>query len=224
MTPIEAADTPTIDRLADFGRVGSVATTPRDLVPLPVVQLATLLGVEADEISRCMTGGSAWPSVPERFQVSAAIATANDDTAACASELGFRVQRVMETATAACALLDEHDLVCVHAQVTAETPRAKRDSLEAIDAELVAPVARKLEDCETWRLLLTTDAVVRCEGQTREALPVPFLMAGSWVRRVVRRRWSEVEADASDLHVDPGCELMDYFLNAGVVSRRSVRR
>jgi len=46
--------------------------------------------------------------------------------------------------------------------------------------------------------------------------PVPFLMAGANVTSILKRTFSEAHANASDLHIDRGHELMEYFLRSGL--------
>jgi 2,3-bisphosphoglycerate-independent phosphoglycerate mutase len=45
---------------------------------------------------------------------------------------------------------------------------------------------------------------------------VPFALCGEHVHAVLRRPLSEAHAAESDLHIDFGHELMEYFLRAGL--------
>jgi len=45
--------------------------------------------------------------------------------------------------------------------------------------------------------------------------PSPFAMAGTRVRSVVKGPYSERNAAASDLRIERGHELMEYFLRGG---------
>lgn len=101
---------------------------------------------------------------------------------------------------------------------------AKVQAIEALDREVLSPLAEHLESLEMWRLLVVCDQVIRCGERRSGAEPGPLFMSGPYVRRVVPRLWTEADAEASDLHVDPGHELLDYFLNAGLTARRSRSR
>ena len=46
------------------------------------------------------------------------------------------------------------------------------------------------------------------------AEPPPFCLAGKSVRGTLHKPFSEAFARSSDLHVDRGCDLMEYFLRA----------
>ena len=52
--------------------------------------------------------------------------------------------------------------------------------------------------------------------------PVPFAMAGSWVRGLVEEEFGETNATNADLHIDHGHDLMEYFLYSGL--KRSIDR
>lgn len=138
-------------------------------------------------------------------------------------------------ARATIAALDTHDIVCCHIESPDEAAHqadweTKVAAIEAIDREVIGPLAAKLEtygDPEQdpgatgWRLLVMPDHFTRCDNRKHDATPVPFAMAGAWVRSVVPRVLTEESAAASDLHVNPGHELMEYFLRSGL--RGSVR-
>lgn len=103
-------------------------------------------------------------------------------------------------------------------------------SIEAIDSEVVGPIARRLDRCgdpavdpaaEGWRLLVMPDHFTLVGTRKHDATPVPMLMAGAWVRSVVERPFSERAGAESDLAVDPGHELMEYFLRGGLAHVRS---
>ena len=80
------------------------------------------------------------------------------------------------------------------------------------------------------RLVLALGAVYLIWGSTYlairysiEDLP-PFLMAGAWIRSVVTAPFSEAASNDSDLHIDPGADLMEYFLFSGRNNPRSAAR
>lgn len=133
--------------------------------------------------------------------------------------------------------LRSHDVVCCHIEAPDEAShqgdwRTKVESLEAIDRHIVGPVAAALEAYgnpaerpgeEGWRLLVMPDHYTLCSTRKHDATPVPFLMAGAWVRSLVERPFTEAAAAESDLIINPGHELMEYFLRGGVVSARGRR-
>ncbi len=130
--------------------------------------------------------------------------------------------------------LDRYDIVCCHVEAPDEAShqadwQTKVASLESIDREIIGPVSKALEkygdpetdpDSEGWRLLVLPDHYTLCSTRKHDPTPVPFMMAGAWVRSVVERSFSERQADASDLHIDPGCDLMEYFLRSGLAGTR----
>lgn len=130
--------------------------------------------------------------------------------------------------------LTKYDVVCCHVEAPDEAShqgdwKTKVASLEAIDREIVARVAPALEqfgDPEReegrrgWRLLYMPDHYTLCSTRKHDATPVPFFMAGAWVRSAVERSMTEDSANASDLKIAHGHDLMEYFLKGGVPARR----
>ncbi|MFT5422388.1 MAG: 2,3-bisphosphoglycerate-independent phosphoglycerate mutase [Phycisphaerales bacterium] len=137
------------------------------------------------------------------------------------------------------AALDTYDLVVCHVEAPDEASHqgdfaTKIASLESIDARIVGPVIDHLkahhsdpkgaspaesgegEADDGWRVLVMPDHYTLCATRKHDATPVPFLMAGAWVRSIVERPFTEAAADEADLHIDPGCELMEYFLKSGL--------
>jgi 2,3-bisphosphoglycerate-independent phosphoglycerate mutase len=129
--------------------------------------------------------------------------------------------------------LSKYDIVCCHVEAPDEASHqadhvTKVASLEAIDREIVGPLMNALEkygdpdvdpDAEGWRVLVLPDHYTLCSTRKHDATPVPFAMAGAWVRSVVPRVLTEKQADDADLHIDPGADLMEYFLNSGLIRR-----
>tara|TARA_R110000782_G_scaffold20675_11_gene55843 strand:- start:6844 stop:8121 length:1278 start_codon:yes stop_codon:yes gene_type:complete len=129
--------------------------------------------------------------------------------------------------------LEHFDVVCSHVESPDEASHqadweTKVAAIEAIDREIVGPVVealRKYGDPETdpesdgWRVLVLPDHFTLCSTRKHDNTPVPFLMAGAWVRSVVERTFSERQAEESDLHIEPGSDLMEYFLRAGLAAK-----
>jgi 2,3-bisphosphoglycerate-independent phosphoglycerate mutase len=139
---------------------------------------------------------------------------------------------------AACDALARFDLVCAHVETPDEMShqgdwRGKVASIEAIDRFVVGPLADRMTefgdaerdgDCEGWRILVAIDHATRCETRRHDAMPVPFLMAGAWVRSLVPRRLTEADGAGADLRIDAGHELMEYFLHGGLARVRAKGR
>ena len=56
----------------------------------------------------------------------------------------------------------------------------------------------------------------RLSHRKHDPTPVPFVMAGKKVKSVLKRPLTEANAQASDLHIPFGHELMEYFLHSGL--------
>lgn len=82
--------------------------------------------------------------------------------------------------------------------------------IELVDRDLIGPLVDALGglDGDSPRRLLVA------VSHDAEGGPTPFVLAGGWVRSVVPRRFAE--ALSSDMLVDPGCELLEYALRAGL--------
>ena len=121
---------------------------------------------------------------------------------------------------AAVKALDEFDLVFVHVEAPDEAGhnadiKAKVYALEQIDEHIVGPVLRRLQqEGDDWRILVLPDHPTPCRLRTHTADPVPFAMAGKRVEGVLQGPFNEETAAASDLHVERGCEMMEFFLKA----------
>jgi 2,3-bisphosphoglycerate-independent phosphoglycerate mutase len=183
------------------------------------------------------------PSVPtfeSRFGLRGAMITSVDLLAGIASYIGWERLHVpgltsyhdtdyVAQGLATVEALSKYDVVCCHVEAPDEAShqgdtRTKVASLEAIDEHIVAPVVKGLArfgDPEVgsqspgWRLLIMPDHYTLCSTRKHDATPVPFLMAGAWIRSTVARPFTEEAALASDLKIDPGHDLMEYFLRGG---------
>ncbi len=119
---------------------------------------------------------------------------------------------------AAVAALDGCDLVCVHVEAPDEAGHhadaaGKIAAMENIDRHVVAPLLERLSaEGEDWRILVLPDHPTPCTERTHTREAVPFALAGKGIPSVVEAHFTEADAARSDLHVNPGCELMEYFL------------
>lgn len=137
---------------------------------------------------------------------------------------------------AAAAALDHYDLVVAHVESPDEAShqgdwQSKVAAIEAIDRDVIAPILSKLESFGLaeddpramepgapmgWRMLLAPDHYTLVSTRQHDSTPPPFLIAGAWVRSVLKSAWSEERSAESDLHIDPGAGLMEYFLYSGL--------
>lgn len=118
---------------------------------------------------------------------------------------------------AAVSALDRFDLVAVHIEAPDEAGHlgdyeAKVAAIERIDESIVGPVLEKLRSYERWRIMIAPDHPTPVGRRVHTATPPPFCMAGHAVQPLLHRPFSETAAAAGDLQVDPGHELLEYFL------------
>jgi 2,3-bisphosphoglycerate-independent phosphoglycerate mutase len=121
---------------------------------------------------------------------------------------------------ATAAMLDRYDLVFSHVEAPDEAShqadfRTKVESIEHIDRHVVGPVLEKLRTFPEWRILVMPDHPTNIATRKHGYAPSPFAMAGTRVRGVVKSPYSERNAAASDLKIERGHELMEYFLRGG---------
>lgn len=188
------------------------------------------------------------PLFKDKYGLRGAMTTAVDLLAGIAALIGWERLNVPGATSyhdndyagqgrATCEALDDHDIVCCHVESPDECShqgdwKTKVAAIEAIDREVVGPIVRKLQQygdaekqtgAQGWRLLLLPDHFTLVSTRKHDSTPVPFLMAGAWVRSAVQRPYSERAAAASDLCVEPGDQLMEYFLRGGLPGRRASR-
>jgi len=117
-------------------------------------------------------------------------------------------------------MLDKYDLVFSHVEAPDEAShqadfKTKVESIEHIDRYVVGPVLEKLRTFPEWRILVMPDHPTNIATRKHGYAPSPFAMAGTRVRGVVKSPYSERNAAASDLKIERGHELMEYFLRGG---------
>jgi len=121
---------------------------------------------------------------------------------------------------ATAAMLDQYDIVLSHVEAPDEAShqadvRTKIASIEAIDKHVVGPVLKKLQTFPEWRLLVLPDHPTNIATRKHGYAPTCFAMAGTRVRSVLQKPYSEKNAASSDLRIENGHELMEYFLRGG---------
>lgn len=120
--------------------------------------------------------------------------------------------------SAAVEALNHYDIVCVHVEAPDEAghnadPDAKVEALEQIDRHIVGPVLQRLElEGDEWRILVLPDHPTPCTVRTHTSDPVPFAIAGKDMQGVLDEPFTEQTAEAADLHIARGCDLMEFFL------------
>jgi len=122
----------------------------------------------------------------------------------------------VETARA----LDQYDLVFSHVEAPDEAShqadwKTKVAAIEHIDRYVVGPVLEKISTFPEWRILVMPDHPTNIATRKHGYAPSPFCMAGTRVKSVVKCTYNEANAAASDLKIERGHELMDYFLRGG---------
>jgi 2,3-bisphosphoglycerate-independent phosphoglycerate mutase len=120
---------------------------------------------------------------------------------------------------AAVAALDSFDLVFVHVEAPDEAGHLgdvdkKITAIERVDQHVVGPVLERIRTFEEWRILVVPDHPTPVERKIHTADPPPFCMAGSAIQSVLNRPFTEANAASGNLIIDPGHELMEYFLKA----------
>lgn len=118
---------------------------------------------------------------------------------------------------AAVSALDTYDLVVVHIEAPDEAGHlgdvdAKVSAIERIDEHIVGPVLEKLRGFDHWKLLIAPDHPTPVERRTHTSVPPPFCLAGHMVHATRSLPFSEANGRSGDLQIDPGHELMEYFL------------
>jgi 2,3-bisphosphoglycerate-independent phosphoglycerate mutase len=189
------------------------------------------------------------PAFAERFGLKGAMITGADLWAGLAAYLdldragepgmtGHRDTDYGARGRGVCAALDRYDMVCCQIDAPDEASHqgdaaGKVASLEAIDRGIIGPVLEKLRgfgdpekepEAEGWRLMVLPSHYTLVSTRKHDSTPVPFAMAGSWVRSVVRRPFNEKNAGESDLHIEEGHELMEYFLRGGLAGVKGASR
>jgi 2,3-bisphosphoglycerate-independent phosphoglycerate mutase len=115
------------------------------------------------------------------------------------------------------AALADHDLVCVHIEAPDEASHeGKADekvlALERIDQHIVGPLLEALPKHGEWRILVSPDHRTTLRTRAHAYGPVAFAMAGSGINSRGQPSYDEVVADASDLALEKGHDLMKMFL------------
>jgi 2,3-bisphosphoglycerate-independent phosphoglycerate mutase len=114
--------------------------------------------------------------------------------------------------------LSQYDLVIVHVGAVNEIchqgdPEAKVKAIEAVDRRLVGPILEGMGDFAPWRLMVASDHMSPAEDPAPLKWPVPVAFCGHEVTAVREYPFTEESAKKSDLFIERGPELMEFFLN-----------
>ncbi|MBN1854666.1 MAG: cofactor-independent phosphoglycerate mutase [Pirellulales bacterium] len=115
------------------------------------------------------------------------------------------------------AIQGAYDIICVHIEATDEASHegdcaAKIAALEAIDQDIVGPLAEVLRCRDNWRLLVSPDHPTPIRTKTHSHGSVPFVMAGSDVQPDTNTVYDDATADMSGCSFPVGWKLMRFFL------------
>ncbi len=113
--------------------------------------------------------------------------------------------------------LNHFDLVVVHIEAPDEAGHQgdsteKVSAIERIDEHIVGPLLEKLRGRGDWRLMIAPDHPTLLSSRIHSAEPPPFCIAGTGIQNVTPATFCESDAMRSDLQIDPGFELMEFFL------------
>ena len=118
---------------------------------------------------------------------------------------------------AAVAALKDYDLVAVHVEAPDESAHQgmaeeKVKALERIDQAVVGPLLEALRGCGDYRILVAPDHATLLRTKGHDATPPPFCYAGTGVGPGSGRPFTEREAEATGVCLDPGHTLLEAFL------------
>ncbi len=169
-------------------------------------------------------------SFESRFGVTGALIAAVDLIRGIATSVGMELIEVpgatgyldtdyVAKGAAAVAAIDKYDLVVVHIEAPDEAGHlgdadAKIKAIERIDEHIVGPVLDALRRNDHWKVMVAPDHPTPVESKLHSATPPPFCIAGHAVQSLLERPFNESNSAFSDLQIDPGHELMEYFLRS----------
>ncbi len=164
----------------------------------------------------------------DKFGLNGAIISAVDLLKGLGRIIGFEVINVpgatgyydtdyQAKADAAVKALKEKDFVFLHVEAPDEAGhngdlREKITAIERFDQMVVGTVLAAYKDKSNFRLLLLPDHATPVSLKTHTADPVCFGIYGQGIEGRGFPKYSEKQAESSDLYFEKGYELMDYFI------------
>ena len=120
-------------------------------------------------------------------------------------------------AKAALKSLEEKDFVFVHVEAPDEAGhngdlREKITAIERFDQLVVGTILKAFKRKKNFRILVLPDHPTPISVKTHTAEPVVFGIFGKGITARGFLNYSEKEAEKSDLYIEKGHELMDYFI------------
>jgi 2,3-bisphosphoglycerate-independent phosphoglycerate mutase len=174
-------------------------------------------------------------SLRERFGLKGAVITAVDIIRGIAVGMGMDLIEVpgatgyIDTdyeakGRAAVKALDDYDVVVVHVEAPDESAHQgmaeeKVKALERIDQAVVGPLLAALRARGDYRVLVAPDHATTVWNKAHDATPPPFCYAGTGIGPGSGRAFTEAEAAATGVLVDPGHTLLETFLRPEAPAR-----
>jgi 2,3-bisphosphoglycerate-independent phosphoglycerate mutase len=170
------------------------------------------------------------PSLASRFGLRGTVITAVDILRGIAVGMGMDLLEVpgatgyIDTdydakGRAAIQALADYDVVVVHVEAPDEAAHQglgeeKMKALERIDQAVVGPLLAALRSYGDHRILVAPDHATLVRSRGHDATPPPFCYAGTGVEPGGGQGFSEPDAAAAGLLLDPGHTLFEAFLGA----------
>lgn len=183
----------------------------------------------------------AMPAFADRFGVRGCITTAVDLLAGIAAFMGLERIPVpgltsyhdtdyQAQGRYSLEAIERFDFVVVHVEAPDEAAhqgdaRTKVAALEAIDRHIIGPILDELrarydvapgKPGVGWRMLIAPDHYTLCSTLKHDPTPPPFVLAGTGIKPLGRRPFTEAAAADADLFIEPGEALMEHFLLGGL--------
>ena len=81
----------------------------------------------------------------------------------------------------------------------------------------MASMLQKIQTFGEWRIMVLPDHPTNIATRKHGSGPTPFCMCGSHVQALRKATYCEKNANALDLKIRDGHQLMEYFLRSGMM-------
>lgn len=168
------------------------------------------------------------PRFDEKYHLSGAMISAVDLIKGLGRYAGFDILTVpgatgyLDTnykgkAEYAISEIKKKDIVYIHIEAPDEAGhagdlKAKINALEDIDKLVVGSLIDGLKDMGDYRIMITCDHRTPIAKRSHTSDPVPFLIYDNKASNKSGHEFNERNAEVSNILIDPGHRLMDYFL------------
>jgi len=130
--------------------------------------------------------------------------------------------------SAALSSLAETDFTYIHIEAPDETAHQGRadlkvQAIEDFDNRVVQPCVDFLHEHSDTRILVCPDHITSVHSKAHEDGPVPFAMCGSGIKPNAVSAYTEADAVASAINVDPGFKLVRRFLTDDAISESDLK-